>query len=36
MEIEEEKKVKGFAKFDEEYLKPFFIYDYKNRKREIK
>lgn len=24
------------AKFDEEYMKPFFIYDYENRKEEIK
>lgn len=33
---EEESEPKGFKKFDEGFLKPFFIYNYSQRKREIK
>lgn len=29
------RKKKGFKKCDEEFFKPFFIYDYENRKEDI-
>lgn len=32
----DKKPLKGFKKFDEEILKPFFIFNYENRKDQIK
>lgn len=34
--IKEQKPLKGFKKIDELVLKPFFIFDYENRKEQIK
>ena len=35
-EKEDKKKLKGFKRLDELFLKPCLIHDYENRKKEIK